>query len=560
MPTANELRTAHVSDPLQCNGVPLRPFKDLSDSNLMERIAEIAEQGFCREHVKAACRELWYRIREMHGEKICHKSGMQSLDMLDATFVEVLGTVKKFFAEDGIGLERFSYRVWDRLSKGGKRAEKRRKEQTVEDWGQVVGKLRKHVPVGNELEEQELLGVLYEEIEKLEVPLREYLRLRLGEGLIDAEIARRLNVNPSKVFRWGQEVIERLRESFAKRGLAISATALVFMLIDGPFAEATEARLDRLVEATPNIVTGSELPAGTLAPAVEAILSGKTVTATASTSTWWIAASLALIGIPASIGFGIWNHNREPIPIVENVTPMAIAPETIAKEAVRAPSEVAASPIVIKPLPGNFPPNPSTGQIHSVPIGTTGVTVDLAWGTSGWWFQTEVTQGQWKAVGLIVNGVDNPSARPEGDDLPVENISPKMALEFCRRFQEITGIPVRLPTSQEWQEAAAAGLENPNATPTAEELDRKAWYRNNSGLKTQPVRQLERNVWNLFDIYGNVFEIVVKPTGDFEIRGASWSYEDFWCVPNYPSKWGEDQQSPGVGIRLVFDPNDVVAE
>lgn len=555
MSAASELRTAHTTDPLQRNGLPVRPLTDLTDLKLMERITG---EGVDRKHVKAACRELWYRIREMHGESIGGKWGIEALDVLDATFVEVLTTAKDFFGEEGLGLDRFSYRAWDRLIKREQRGAKRRKEQTVEDWERVVAKLREQVPVGNELEEHELREVLYEEIEKLEVDLREYLRLRLGEGLIDAEIARRLNVNSSKVFRWGQEVIEKLRESFAKRGLAISATALVFMLIDGPFAEATEARLDRLLEAAPDIVAGSELPSGTLAPAVEEFLFGETVATASSTSTWWVVAGVALIGIPASIGFGIWNQDREPVPVVKEATPLAVAPEMVSKAPLIPVSEIATSNVV-KPLPGNFPRNPTTGQIHTVPIGTTGVTVDLAWGTSGWWFRTEVTQAQWKAVGLIVDGVDNPS-NWQGDDLPVESISPKMAVEFCRRFAEITGIPVRLPTSQEWREAAAAGLVNPDDTPTAEELDSKAWYEDNSSGVTHPVGKKDPNAWNLRDIYGNVFEIVVKETGDFEIRGASWSYKDFWCVPNYPSDWEEDRRNAGVGIRLVFDPKDVAAQ
>lgn len=549
MTAISEVRTAHTYDPHHRDG---RPLKDLSDLLLMERIVG---KGIQRQESQEAARELWYRIREMHGESIACKWGVEAMDMVDATFVEVLKTAKAFFAEEGIGMERFSYRVWDRLTKRAKRASVRRKEQAVEDWGQIAGKLREQVPVGNELEEQELVTVLYEEIDKLNVELREYLRLRLGEGLLDVEIAKKLKVRPSKVFRWKKEVLELLREQFAKRGLAISASALVFMLVDGPFAGAAEARLDHLIEAAPDIVAGNELPAGTLAPAVEAILTAESTASAVSFSPWLIAASVALIGIPVSIGLGVWNPKPGPAPAINEVLPIVEA------EKAPEPAAVAAPPVQsLAPLPGNFPRNPSRGQIHALTTGPMGLNVEFVWVPGdgdqipGIWIErTEHTQHHWLVVGFLIGGEANPSFF-KGDDLPVEEVTAEDVESYCKHFLNVTGVPVRLPTKVEWTHVATAGMKTPDVLPDEAELDDIAWYDKNSSGRTHPVATKKPNELGMSDVFGNVFEFVRNGSGGHQICGACWSYEDFWCQPDYPADWPSDRKNSGIGFRLVYQP------
>ncbi|MFM7213469.1 MAG: formylglycine-generating enzyme family protein [Verrucomicrobiota bacterium] len=151
--------------------------------------------------------------------------------------------------------------------------------------------------------------------------------------------------------------------------------------------------------------------------------------------------------------------------------------------------------------------------------------------------ETECTQGQWEAV---MGG--NPS-NFKGVDRPVEQVSWDEAVEYCRKLtaqQRAGGVlpegwEWRLPTEAEWEYAARAGTTGARHG----ELDAIAWYGDNSGRQTHPVKQKAANGWGLHDMIGNVWEwcsdwhgeyptgSVTDPTGpnsgsDRVFRGGSW--------------------------------------
>jgi formylglycine-generating enzyme required for sulfatase activity len=128
----------------------------------------------------------------------------------------------------------------------------------------------------------------------------------------------------------------------------------------------------------------------------------------------------------------------------------------------------------------------------------------------------------------------NPSYRLN-DSLPVERVTWEEAETFCK---DMGG---RLPTEAEWEYAARAGSTTPyywgNANPAE-----YAWFRENSGDRTQKVGQKKPNDWGLHDMAGNVFEWVQDWYGEYSpasvdhphgpengaakvIRGASWYSE-----------------------------------
>ena len=152
--------------------------------------------------------------------------------------------------------------------------------------------------------------------------------------------------------------------------------------------------------------------------------------------------------------------------------------------------------------------------------------------------ETECTQRQWES---LMGG--NPS-RFQGADRPVEQVSWKEAMEFCRRLTElhrsegklVAGWEWRLPTEAEWEYAARAG----NVGPRHGDLDAIAWHEGNSGQQTHPVRGRAPNNWGLHDTLGNVFEWCLDWQGDYSSdpqldptgpesgtsrvgRGGSWS-------------------------------------
>ena len=150
--------------------------------------------------------------------------------------------------------------------------------------------------------------------------------------------------------------------------------------------------------------------------------------------------------------------------------------------------------------------------------------------------QYEVTQGQWKEIMS-----NNPSYFQDcGSDCPVESVSWYEAVIFCNRLSEkesfekcyevgdCTGTlgdgcsgemycngdykcgkvrfkglgckGYRLPTESEWEYMSRAGQSNPD------DLNKVAWYSDNSGSSTHPVGKKQANYWGVYDSLGNVWE------------------------------------------------------
>ncbi len=143
----------------------------------------------------------------------------------------------------------------------------------------------------------------------------------------------------------------------------------------------------------------------------------------------------------------------------------------------------------------------------------------------------EVTQKQWRDV-----MGSNPSYF-KGDNLPVESVSWNDAQEFIKKLNEKKGTnKYRLPSEAEWEYAARAGTTTKYTFGDDEsELDDYAWHINNSGNKTHEVGQKKPNPWGLYDIHGNVWELVQD----------SW-YENYKGAPTDGSAWENIVGSPRV--------------
>ncbi len=117
----------------------------------------------------------------------------------------------------------------------------------------------------------------------------------------------------------------------------------------------------------------------------------------------------------------------------------------------------------------------------------------------------EVTQGQWEAV-----MGSNPSFFEYcGPDCPVENVSWNEIQEFIKKLNDLTGESYRLPTEAEWEYAARA--KSTTIYPCGDDescLESIAWYGNNSDSKTHPVGQKHKNEFGLYDMIGNIWELV----------------------------------------------------
>jgi len=144
--------------------------------------------------------------------------------------------------------------------------------------------------------------------------------------------------------------------------------------------------------------------------------------------------------------------------------------------------------------------------------------------TKGFWMgRYEVTQGQWRDV--------TGRNLEKGDHYPVERVSWQDVQGFIRRLNPRTGQEFRLPTEAEWEYACRA------VTPGERygNIDDIAWYDQNSGGSTQPVGRKDPNAFGLYDMLGNVMELV----------------QDWYDEGYYGKSPRDDPSGPSSGSRRV---------
>jgi formylglycine-generating enzyme required for sulfatase activity len=134
---------------------------------------------------------------------------------------------------------------------------------------------------------------------------------------------------------------------------------------------------------------------------------------------------------------------------------------------------------------------------------------------------------------------------------PVVNISWNEAIYLCNLLSQKAGLNecysisnnseeiicdwesdgYRLPSEAEWQYACKAGTSGYRYG----EIDKIAWYNENSEGEIHEVGKKEPNAWGLYDMVGNVWEWCwdlydEKVYGSYRIfRGGSWAEEERGC-------------------------------
>ena len=170
----------------------------------------------------------------------------------------------------------------------------------------------------------------------------------------------------------------------------------------------------------------------------------------------------------------------------------------------------------------------------------------------------EVTEALW----MEVMGGNNPSSNGGNlaDNLPVENITWNDIQEFITKLNEMTNLQFRLPTAQEWLFAAAGGNNSQGYTYSGSNyINNVAWYSGNCSSK-QTVGTRMPNELGIYDMSGNVYEIIQEATG---VYGGGWHAPATRCtvVSYWPAD--EDFSDDDTGFRLAitnFNSNSVLGD
>jgi formylglycine-generating enzyme required for sulfatase activity len=161
----------------------------------------------------------------------------------------------------------------------------------------------------------------------------------------------------------------------------------------------------------------------------------------------------------------------------------------------------------------------------------------------------------------------------KGDQNPVENVSWNDAVHFCNQLSQKAGLNecysvssdgkdtifnsesdgYRLPLEAEWEYACKEGTTEVRYG----EINKIAWYIENSGGNTHEVGKKEPNAWGLYDMLGNTWEWCwdvydANVYGAYRVfRGGGWNDPARGCLATNRRRSHPTFQIDDLGFRLA---------
>lgn len=179
---------------------------------------------------------------------------------------------------------------------------------------------------------------------------------------------------------------------------------------------------------------------------------------------------------------------------------------------------------------------------------------------------TEVTQALW----LAVMGEWRSPEEWTDPSCPANWLSWNDCQLFIHKLDSITGLPFRLPTEAEWENAARGGLYTGGYRFAGSNLaDSVGWGLMNGGHRVHPVMRKRPNELGLYDMTGNVSEwcqdwfapyyLATEPnpsgpeTGEEKVlRGGSWDNCEDNRHTSYRLHRAPDYMFSDCGLRLAM--------
>jgi len=130
---------------------------------------------------------------------------------------------------------------------------------------------------------------------------------------------------------------------------------------------------------------------------------------------------------------------------------------------------------------------------------------------------------------------------------PVVNLSLMEINSYISWLNKNTKKKYRLPTIDEWEYSAIAGI---NTQINMCEYANLADINCTKTKSTNNVGAYRANNWGLYDMFGNVWEVVSTKSGAFNIKGGSWTDSIKMTSVDLNLKFN-GKKSNNIGFRLV---------
>lgn len=168
---------------------------------------------------------------------------------------------------------------------------------------------------------------------------------------------------------------------------------------------------------------------------------------------------------------------------------------------------------------------------------------------------------------------NTPSVFSGCDQCPVENVGLDDIQTFIQKLNHITGRVYRLPTEAEWEFASKGGNLSYDSFEYSgsDYIDEVGWYKNNSEGKPHPVGKKEANELGIYDMSGNVWELVAgrwlddyisAPSEEFDsdhgnnqrvLCGGSWAECELKCTTESRRGMMSYRDANSFGFRIACD-------
>jgi formylglycine-generating enzyme required for sulfatase activity len=181
--------------------------------------------------------------------------------------------------------------------------------------------------------------------------------------------------------------------------------------------------------------------------------------------------------------------------------------------------------------------------------------------------ETEVTYAQWAkfrpghvaSKQLRINNYDKPN-------FPIQEISPRDAVQFCNWLSSISGKKVSIPSEEQWDYVFMEGEPHKNY-PTGDKLLPEYGnfsYMGEDGTKIiskgpKEIKSFKPNKFGVYDMPGNLSDLV-RDKGFYLMKGGSFQDEPIPIVKREKAPRGDTYadenmvQAPNTTIRLVINP------